>query len=81
MSARFYCRDVCGHPGSFYVSIQALPPPPHNRIILKGGLPMAQPRKEVTFVFVNPNTPKDLERQFHKILTEKLLSSIQTHHS
>lgn len=42
---------------------------------------MAQPRKEVTFTFVNPNTPKELEKQFHKILTEKLLSSIKTRHS
>lgn len=35
---------------------------------------MAKQAVQLTFNFVNPNTPKEFERQLKKILLEKLLS-------
>ncbi len=35
---------------------------------------MAKQEVQLTFTFVNPNTPKAFERQLQKILIDKLLS-------
>ena len=35
---------------------------------------MTKQEVELTFTFVNPNTPEDFERQLRKILIDKLLS-------
>jgi len=35
---------------------------------------MAKQEVQLTFTFVNPNTPKEFERQLQKILIDKLLS-------
>ena len=35
---------------------------------------MAKQEVQLTFTFVNPNTPKEFEKQFRKILIEKLLA-------
>ena len=35
---------------------------------------MAKQEVQLTFTFVNPNTPKVFERQLQKILIDKLLS-------
>ena len=35
---------------------------------------MAKQEVQLTFNFVNPNTPKEFEKQFRKILIEKLLA-------
>ena len=35
---------------------------------------MAKQEVQLTFTFVNPNTPKEFERQLRKILIDKLLS-------
>ena len=35
---------------------------------------MAKHEVQLTFTFVNPNTPKEFERQLQKILIDKLLS-------
>ena len=35
---------------------------------------MAKQEVRLTFTFVNPNTPKEFERQLQKILIDKLLS-------
>ena len=35
---------------------------------------MAKQAVQLTFNFVNPNTPKEFERQLQKILIDKLLS-------
>lgn len=35
---------------------------------------MAKQAVQLTFTFVNPNTPKEFERQLQKILIDKLLS-------
>ena len=35
---------------------------------------MAKKEVQLTFTFVNPNTPKEFEKQFRKILIEKLLA-------
>ena len=34
---------------------------------------MAKQEVQLTFTFVNPNTPKEFERQLQKILIDKLL--------
>ena len=41
---------------------------------MEGGRPMAKQEVQLTFNFVNPNTPKEFEKQFRKILIEKLLA-------
>ena len=41
---------------------------------MEGGRPMAKQEVQLTFTFVNPNTPKEFEKQFRKILIEKLLA-------
>ena len=40
----------------------------------EGGCAMAKQEVQLTFTFVNPNTPKEFERQLQKILINKLLS-------
>lgn len=35
---------------------------------------MAKQEVQLTFTFVNPNTPKEFERQLQKILIDKLLA-------
>ena len=35
---------------------------------------MTKQEVQLTFTFVNPNTPEDFERQLRKILIDKLLS-------
>jgi hypothetical protein len=35
---------------------------------------MAKQEVQLAFTFVNPNTPKEFERQLQKILIDKLLS-------
>ncbi len=35
---------------------------------------MAKQEVQLTFTFVNPNTPREFERQLQKILIDKLLS-------
>ena len=35
---------------------------------------MATQKVQLTFTFVNPNTPEEFERQLQKILIDKLLS-------
>ena len=35
---------------------------------------MAKQKVQLTFIFVNPNTPEAFEKQFRKILIEKLLA-------
>ena len=37
---------------------------------------MAQQRKDLTFTFVNPNTPEAFEKLLQKILLEKLISAL-----
>ena len=36
---------------------------------------MAKQKVQLTFTFVNPNTPEEFEKQFRKILIEKLLAA------
>ena len=36
---------------------------------------MAKQEVQLTFTFVNPNTPKEFEKLFRKLLIDKLLSS------
>ena len=38
---------------------------------------MAKQEVQLTFTFVNPNTPREFERQLQKILIDKLLSQYQ----
>lgn len=35
---------------------------------------MAKQKLQLTFAFINPNTPEEFEKQFRKILIEKLLT-------
>ncbi len=35
---------------------------------------MAKQEEQLTFTFVNPNTPKTFEQQLQKILTDKLVA-------
>ena len=38
---------------------------------------MAKQKVQLTFTFVNPNTPEEFEKQFQKILIEKLLAAFR----
>ena len=62
-------------PHTDLIILHALRAPIPNRILQKGGCPMAKQQTELTFTYINPNTPKAFENYFRQILTERLLAS------
>ena len=72
------CKDVRGYPllhEYFDISAMVIGRAKQKYNVLGRGPLMAKNDVKLTYIFVNPNTPKAFENTLKKILIDKLLSN------